>query len=314
MDLMQILGFILSIIIASSIGLFYMGLSRIVTARIQNRIGPPVWQNVIDIAKLFSKKTQIRHGLMQHLGPAFAITASITTLMFVPILRDGLFFKNLSFDGDLIFLLYIMAFGSLGMALGAGQTGNPHSAIGVSRGLAQMVGYEIPFVVAMVAIMMRHGSTNLQVLMQAQNSFSAWNMFTDPFAFAAALLAFLGMMTYAPFDVPFAPAEIAAGPAAEFGGKYLGLMMTSRSIFTFGKLVLFVDLFMGGASNMGVSGFFGILIAFGILLLKTYLLYLVPLLVGIVNPRFRTEQAISFFWKWPLAFSIIAFLQVTWSR
>ncbi len=296
----KITGFVLTPIIAFVVGVTYGGLVRNITARIQNRFGPPLWQNFFDIIKLYSKTTAINHGWMQHLGPAFAITASVTSLFFIPVLRDSEMFALLSFDGDLIFLLYMMVFGSLGMALGAGQTGNPNSVIGVSRGLSQMVGYEIPFVLALVAIMVQYQTTNLNEIIAAQSQFTDWVIFQNPLAFVAGMLAMLGMMGYAPFDVVFAPAEIASGPPAEFGGKYLALMMTSGSIFAFVKLVLFVDLFLGGADN------------FVILVIKTFALYMFPVLVGIVNPRFRTEQAIQFFWKWPTAIGILGIIVVVW--
>ncbi len=287
MDWLQIMGFILTILTAFVVGMFYGGFARKITAKIQNRLGPPVYQNFLDVVKLYSKETAINHGLMQHLGPVFAITASITTLMFVPILTHGNFFDNFTFGGDLVFLIYMMTFGQLGMALGAGQTGNPNSAIGVSRGLSQMVGYEVPWVIALVTLMMQHNTTSVTGLMAVQEASNTWLMVESPLAFIAGLLAFLGMMHYAPFDIVFAPSELASGPASEFGGKYLALMMTSSSIFTFAKLVLFVDIFMGGASNLLM------------LLVKTFILYLVPLLYGIVSHRYRTEQSIRFFWGWP---------------
>ncbi len=296
----KVAGFILSPMIAFVVGVTYGGLVRNITARIQNRFGPPLWQNLFDIIKLYSKTTAINHGWMQHLGPAFAITASVTSLFFIPVLRDSEMFSLLSFNGDLIFLLYMMVFGSLGMALGAGQTGNPNSALGVSRGLSQMVGYEIPFVLALVAIMIQYQTTNLNDIIMAQDHFTDWIMFQNPFAFIAAMLALLGMTGYAPFDVPFAPAELASGPPSEFGGKYLALMQTSRSIFAFVKLTLFANLFLGGADN------------FIILLVKTFALYMFPVMVGIVNPRFRTEQAVQFFWKWPTALGILGIIMVVW--
>ena len=77
-------------------------------------------------------------------------------------------------------------------------------------------------------------------------------------------------------------------------------MLTSRSIFTFAKLVLFVNIFFGGADNIFI------------LLIKTFLLYMIPLLIGIVNPRFRTEQAVRFFWGFPTAFGIIAVILAAW--
>jgi len=294
----SVIGIVATPVIAFIVGVLYGGAVRKITARVQNRYGPPITQNLFDIIKLYSKKTAIHHGVMQHLGPVFAITASVTSLFFIPVIKDSPYFQNFSFDGDLIFLLYMMVFGSLGMALGAGQTGNPNSAIGVSRGLSQMVGYEIPFVLALVAIMIQFKTTSINDLLVVQDHFTNWIIFQSPLAFITGILAFLGMMHYAPFDVVFAPAEIASGPPSEFGGKYLGLMMTSGSIFAFVKLVLFVDIFLGGASD------------FVTLVIKTFLLYMIPVLTGIVSPRFRTEQSILFFWKWPTFIGILAIIVV----
>lgn len=300
-----ILGFLATVFLAFVVGVFYGGFVRKITARVQNRVGPPAYQNFLDIVKLYSKRTAINHGWMQHLGPAFAITASVTSLMFIPILNGtGWFpwFENLNFKGDLVFLLYMMVFGSLGMALGAGQTGNPNSAIGVSRGLSQMVGYEIPWVLALVALMLQTKTTSLTGLLDYQVSNGTWMMFESPFAFVAAVLAMLGMFHYAPFDVPFAPAELSSGPASEFGGKYLALMMSSGSIFSFVKLVLIVDVFMGGASNLIM------------LVVKTFALYMIPVLYGIVSPRYRTEQSIRYFWGWPTFIGILGVIYAVFVR
>lgn len=293
---LNILGALATIVLAFTVGMSYGGIVRKITARIHNRMGPPWYQNFIDAAKLAGKTTAINHGIMQHLGPAFVMITSIVSLMFVPVLNNGGWFTNLNFDGDLIFLLYIMVFGPLGMALGAGQTGNPNSAIGVTRGLSQMVGFEIPWVMALVALMIQFDTTSVTGLMDVQQSTGTWLIFTSPFAFVAAVLAMLGMFRYSPFDIVGAPTELASGPMSENGGKYLFTMMSSGSIFAFVKLTLYVDIFLGGADNLIV------------LVLKTFALYMVPVLYGIVSPRYRTEQSIKFFYGWPLFFGILAIL------
>ncbi len=294
--LYSILGVLVSLILAFTVGMTYMGLSRKITARIQNRIGPPFYQNFIDAMKLYSKSTGIHHGVMHHLGPAFIMVTSVMSLMIIPILNDSAFFTNMNFHGDLIFLLYIMTFGPLGMALGAGQTGNPNSAIGVTRGLSQMVGFEIPWVMAIIALMIRYDTSSIVDIMNIQADAGRWIMFSSPFTFIAALLAMLGMFRYSPFDIVGAPTELASGPMSENGGKYLFTMMSSSSIFAFAKLTLYVNLFMGGADNLLV------------LIIKTFALYMVPLLYGTVSPRYRTEQAVRYFWGWPSFFGLLAIL------
>ncbi len=295
--LMNILGAVVTFLLAFVVGMTYGGLNRKITARIQNRKGPPFYQNFIDAFKLASKKSAIHHGVMHHLGPAFLMVSSVVTLMIVPVLTRNQWFPNLNFQGDLIFLLYIMTFGPLGMALGAGQTGNPNSAIGVTRGLSQMVGFEIPWVMALVALMIQYHTTSITGLMAVQAQSGTWLMFSSPFAFIAAILAMLGMFGYSPFDVVIAPAELASGPASENGGKYLFTMMSSGSVFAFVKLTLYVDLFLGGADNIII------------LLIKTFALYLIPVLYSNTSVRYRTEQSIRWFWGWPTFFGLLAILQ-----
>lgn len=293
----QILGALVTIVVAFVVGLTYMGLSRKITARIQNRKGPPFYQNFIDAFKLASKTSAINHGFMQHVGAAFMMITSIMSVMIVPVLTGNQWFGNLNFKGDLIFLLYIMVFGPLGMALGAGQTGNPNSAIGVTRGLSQMVGFEIPWVMALVSLMIQYHTTSIVDLIAVQQASGTWLMLSSPFAFIAAVMAMLGMFRYSPFDIVGAPTELASGPVAENGGKYLFTLMSSNSIFAFAKLTLYVDLFLGGASNIPV------------LLLKTFAIYLIPMLYGTVSPRYRTEQSVRWFWGWPVFFGFLAIIQ-----
>ncbi len=293
----NILGAIVTFLVAFIVGMTYGGLNRKITARVQNRKGPPFYQNFIDAFKLSSKETAIHHGIMHYLGPAFLMVSSVMTLLIVPVFTNNGWFPNLNFKGDLIFLIYIMTFGPLGMALGSGQTGNPNAAIGVTRGLSQMVGFEIPWVMALIALMIQYHTTSIEGLMEAQAQTGTWFMFSSPFAFIAAILAMFGMFRYSPFDIVSAPTELASGPASENGGKYLFVMMSSGSVFTFAKLTLYVDLFLGGAANLPV------------LLLKTFALYLIPILYGMTTPRYRTEQAIRWFWGWPSFFGLLAIIQ-----
>ncbi len=300
--LIKVLGAMATFILAFVVGMTYGGLVRKITARVHNRIGPPFYQNFIDAFKLYSKTSAIHHGAMHFMGPAFLMVSSIVSLMIVPVLIPGgdswynSWFTNMNAGGDLVFLIYIMVFGSLGMALGAGQTGNPNSSIGITRGLSQMVGFEIPWVMALVALMISYKTTSIVDFINIQQETGKWLMFENPFAFIAAVLAMLGMFRYSPFDIVGAPSELASGPVSENGGKFLFTMMSSGSVFSFVKLTLFVDLFMGGAENLVI------------LVIKTFALYMIPVLYGIVSPRYRTEQAVRFFWGWPTFIGLLAIL------
>ncbi len=280
-------------------GLLLGGISRTVTARIHGRMGPRVTQNFIDVWKLFRKKTSIHHGGMFWMAPMFRITGAICVLLMVPIVIGNSVTWNMSFAGDVFLLIYIMFFGCLGMALGAGNSGHPYAVIAVSRGLAQMSSYELSFSIAVVAIAVGLHTFRIEGIVAAQQAgISSWNIFRFPFASAGALLAFLPMQMAYPFGIVLAPQEIPIGPPTEYSSRFLSLMFSGRALFGVAKLVLFVSLLFGGASSW-LS-----------LFVKTFLLYMYPVVVSSVFPRFRTEQSIRFLWFVPTTLALVDLVRV----
>ncbi len=262
-------------------------------AKVQGRIGIPYWQPFLDIIKNLGKRTAISHGVMFFLGPVFRIAGGIGTLAFVPVLYGSEMFGNFTFAGDLLLAVYFVFFGQLGMALGAGESGHPYSAIGVARGLGQMTAFEVPFALAIISIVIQYDTLSIgQITAAQQGGFEHWTLFTNPLATVAAMIAFLGMTGYSPFDVVLAPNEIPIGPPTEFHSSYLALMATNQAIFAAAKLVLFMDLFFGGATNLIE------------LVIKTWAIYMVAVVVGAAFPRFRVDQSIRFFLKVPTLIGI----------
>lgn len=290
----NILSIVLTIFGALCWGLLLGGITRTIRARIHGRIGPRVTQNFIDTWKLFRKKSSIHHGGMFWMAPMFRITGAICVLLMVPIVVGQSINYNMSFAGDVFLLIYIMFFGCLGMALGAGNSGHPYSVIAVSRGLAQMSSYELSFSAAVIVLAAGLGTFRVEGIVEAQQAgITSWNIFRFPFASAAALLAFLPMQMAYPFSIVLAPQEIPIGPPTEYSSRFLSLMFSGRAIFGVAKVLLFVNLFFGGASSWWS------------LLLKTLLLYMYPVVVSSVFPRFRTEQSIRFLWFVPTALALV---------
>jgi NADH-quinone oxidoreductase subunit H len=232
---------------------------------------------------------------MFYLGPVFRLAGGIGTLMFIPVIFGSPVFGNFSFAGDVLLVIYFIFFGQLGMALGAGEGGHPYSAIGVSRGLAQMTAFEVPFTLGVIALVIQNGTLSITELVAAQQGgILSWHLFTNPLATIAALIAFLGMTMNNPFSVVTAPQEIPIGPPTEYHSNYLGMLQTNRAIFNGAKLVLYMNLFLGGATNIFE------------MVLKTFALYMMTLIVGVSFPRFRADQSIRFFLKIPAAIGVVA--------
>jgi NADH-quinone oxidoreductase subunit H len=181
---------------------------------------------------------------MFFMGPIFRIVGGIGTYLFIPAIYGSPIFSNFSFSGDLLLVMYFIFFGQLGMALGAGEGGHPYSPLGISRGLAQMSAFEVPFSLAIIAIALQYHTLSITEIVAAQQGgILHWTVFTNPLATIAALIAFLGMNMYAPFSVVIAPQEIPIGPPTEYHSMFLGLLQTNRAIFASAKLILYMNLF-----------------------------------------------------------------------
>jgi len=295
--LVKILYSLISLAVITIWGLTLGGIVRKIYARVQGRIGPPFWQPFIDIIKTYGKRTAVTHGIMFFLGPVFRIAGGIGTYLFIPAILGSTIFSNFSVSGDVLLVMYFIFFGQLGMALGAGESGHPYSAIGVARGLAQMTAFEVPFALSIIAIAIQYHTLNItSIVLAQQGSILNWTLFTNPLATIAALIAMLGMNMHNPFSVVMAPQEIPIGPPTEFHGSYLGLMQTNRGIFNAAKLVLYMNLFFGGATNIFA------------MVIKTFAIYMISVVVGVSFPRFRTDQSIKFFLSVPTLIALLAII------
>ena len=295
----QIAYALLTLFIVINYGLIMTAVVQKIGARVGGRYGIPVWQNYVDLIKNFSLRSKINHGVMFYLGPVFRLTGGIGLLLFVPTIYGSVMHQNFSYSGDLILALYFVFFGTLGMALGAGESGHPHSAIGVSRGLSQVTMAELPLALAVYSMTLQYGTLNITDIVAAQQgSIFNWTLFTNPLATLAALFAFVGTMMRSPFDVVLAPQEIPIGPPTEYHSSYLALMQTNRVLFPVAKTVIYMNLFFGGASNWAEFA------------IKVFALYMITVVIGVVHPRFRVEQSIRFFIKWGLPVGILAILVV----
>lgn len=294
----------ISLMIILNYALLLIGTMARIRAKVQGRIGQPVWQPYIDIVKNYGKRTGVSHGVMFFLGPVFRLAGGLGTYLFMPVVFGYAMFENLSFSGDLLLVMYFIFFGQLGMALGAGESGHPYSPLGVGRGLAQMTAFELPFALAVISIAAQYRTLSITEIVAAQQGgFQNWVAFTNPLAMVAGMLAFLGMSMQNPFSVVIAPQEIPIGPPTEMHSSFLGMLQTNRAIFNGAKMVLFMNLFWGGAAHPVL------IVAILIMVAKTFLIYLYVTIVGASFPRFKTEQSIRFFLGVPTIIGIIAVIQ-----
>lgn len=286
-----LLELVLMPLVAFVIGLFMVLMMRKIGARLQRRVGPPLFQPLYDIVKLYGKRTQVSHGLMHDIGIVMAVGGYVAAETLLPV--PGM--NGIAEKGGLIALLYVIMIPSLGLALGVGQCANPNGSIGISRALTAMLAYDIPFVIVIFGVAWHFGSTNLVdiIAIQQAGGIATWGAVEMPLLAIAGLFGMQAMLGKQPFEIYVAPAEIATGPMVEMGGKYLGGLFVMQSFQLYTAAVLYVTLFLGGGENWL---FF---------LIKIFAVVAIPMSIAFLFPRYRTEDLVGLLWKWPVMAALI---------
>ncbi len=267
-------------------GLATSWLDRKVTARVQMRAGPPVFQPFYDIGKLLIKETCVPAGGsigLFLLAPLIGL-AGVTLASFI--IWRGLFAPQTTFVGDLIVLLYLLTLPPLAVILGAFASRNPLASLGGSREMKLMMAYELPFVLAVLVPVIHVNSVRLGDIL----SFSAAALPSGIIAMAVAAICMQAKLTLVPFDLPEAEAELSGGAYIEYSGPPLAMFKLTRAMMLFTVPVFLVTVFAGGWIVNG--GWAASLAGFGLWLL----LIAVTIVLRNTTPRVRTDQAVRFFW------------------
>ena len=307
---MNIIAIFISPLIALITGMFFLGISRKIMARLQWRYGPPIIQPVIDVIRSFSQMS-ISHGSLFDFGIILSLTGSFVLTLFLPIGELYVFTS-----GGLIAFIYLMLLGPLGIALSGAAAANPNSSIGISRKFLLSLAYEIPMLLVFLSVMTYYGTISLVDIVKIQASsgwaIGSWTLVLPGIAYFLILPAILGVR---PFEVVKATQEISSGPVAEFGGKHLAFSTLQHALHMFVGLALFVDIFLGGWTLFGLLDFlsgtvWAVILGIIIFLLKMTVVLVIVIFINAVYPRYRIEQAMNYLLKWPTLISFIGLIIV----
>ncbi len=289
-------GFVLTV----AIGLAASWIDRKVTARVQYRVGPPVLQPLVDIIKLLGKETLIPAGTSK----ITFLAAPLAGLSSVILVSTLLWVNNINpshtFMGDLIVVLYLLTIPSISIMMGGFASGNPLASLGASREMKLILGYELPFMLAVFVPVIKSGfSIKLGdiLALQAENGVitGSWS---GALALIVAILCIQAKLALVPFDIPEAETEIVGGPLIEYSGSALAVYKLMKNMLLFTLPFFLMILFMGGLRLDGIHLLCGALKYVGLVALIT--------VIRNTNPRVRIDQAVRFFWGPVTVLAIIA--------
>ncbi|MFZ4514773.1 MAG: NADH-quinone oxidoreductase subunit NuoH [Acidimicrobiia bacterium] len=313
---------ILAIIPAGALILGYVFLLKMMS-HMQSRLGPMDpggfhgWYQLIGDGLKFVQKEDIIPAKADRrvfaLAPAVVVISTFLIFVVIPVGPD-LVVANL--DVGIFYALAVSSLSVIGVLMAGWASANKFALLGSIRAAAQLIAYELPLLLAVVAVAIQAGSLNLQqiVLAQQNGSIFGWGGIGNPFiltqilGFLIFLIAAQAELTQTPFDMPVAESELVAGYMVEYTGFRFLFFFIGEFGTAFAFAAIAATLYLGGWSVPWVHGdlanWLGPIVLFAKLMLVAFLIFW----VRFTYPRLREDQLQALAWKVLIPLALINIL------
>lgn len=324
--------------------LFAVYAERKIAGFVQDRLGPMetgkygLLQTIADILKLLQKEfitPKSADRILFALAPIVIFVAVYIGFSVIPWAPD---FLPANTHTGLFFIMAVVSIDAIGILMAGWGSNNKYALLGSIRAIAQMVSYEIPIGLALIAAVMITQTLNLNEIVYNQGilatesiyflgfwevntigGFFAWNVFQAPHLLIVYVLFFIASLAEcnrAPFDIPEAESELIGGFHTEYGGIRFAFLFLAEYAMMFLVAMLGVIIFWGGWNTpLPNIGFLKLAdwttgLVWGICwtLSKSLLVVGIQMWIRWTLPRFRADQLMRLCWKVmvPLAFVCMA--------
>ncbi|HEX2959211.1 MAG TPA: complex I subunit 1 family protein [Chitinispirillaceae bacterium] len=208
--MLKILFVFLYVLLIPLLGGLLSGIDRKVTARLQGRIGPPVFQPFFDVLKLLQKET-----LVVRKSQNFYIFFSLIFVIFTTAL--------FAWGANLLLVIFALTLSSIFFTLAGFKASSPYSFTGSQRELIQIASYEPAVLLSAIGMYMITKSFDIDTIF----------FFNKPLyiPLAGIILAYLFILPIklrkSPFDLStshHAHQELVKGITTEFSGRALAMI------------------------------------------------------------------------------------------
>jgi NADH-quinone oxidoreductase subunit H len=267
-----------------------------VMAHMQSRLGPMYaggfhgWAQLVADGIKFVQKESVTPAAADkrvfEWAPVVAILPYMAAMAAIP-LSPVLVGAHL--DAGLFFVLAVMSIGVLGSLMAGWASGNKYSLLGGLRVAAQLMSYELPFVLSAASVAVAAGTLSLTGIV---DQWSPWWLLWQLPGLVVFFIAGLAELQRPPFDMPVADSEVIFGPYTEYTGLRFALFLLAEYAGIVVLAALTTVLFLGGWSGPGPDS-----IGWIWSLLKIAIVSLVVIWVRVAFPRLRADQLQKLAWQ-----------------
>jgi NADH-quinone oxidoreductase subunit H len=207
-----------------------------------NRAGPfGIFQPLADGGKLFFKEEitpTSSNRFLFLLGPALAMIVALITSTVIPWGASyvgetrTVALQVADVDMGILIVFGIVSVGVYGIMIGGWASNNKFSLLAAIRGASQMVSYELPMGLSLIAVLFMTGSLKMSAMVEYQMQ-HGWNVLYQPLGFLIFFVCALAECNRTPFDLPEAENELNFGYHQEYSSMKLGFYLFAEYINMF---------------------------------------------------------------------------------
>ena len=295
-----------------------------------NRAGPfGILQPLADGLKLFMKEEiipQTSSRFLFILGPCLAMLTAMMTSAVIPwgsSIHFTLFGQNrivplqiADINIGILYVFGVVSMGVYGIMIGGWASNNKFSLLAALRGASQVISYELPMGLSLIALLMLTGSLKMSAIVGQQLD-SWYNVLYQPLGFFIFLVCAFAECNRTPFDLSEAENELNFGYHQEYSSMKLGFYLFAEYINMFISSAVMVTLFWGGYDipfindahlvdklGMNIVALLQGLVFF----IKIALFIFLFMWVRWTIPRFRYDQLMNLGWKGLIPLSLLNML------
>jgi NADH-quinone oxidoreductase subunit H len=267
---------------------------RKVSGRIQLRLGPQeagpagLVQTLSDTLKLILKEdiTPTRADAPVFKAMPFLVFVPAASALVVVPFAAG--WAPFDIQTGALFFLAVPGISVLGILFAGWSSNNTYASIGGVRAATQMISYELPRTLSVLALVILAGSMSTGTI---RAEWQWWWLIVLAVAFLIYFIASLAELNRGPFDLPEAESELVAGYFTDYSGiRWAIFMMAEYGGMVAAALFGAATFFGGGFGLPGVPGaiiFVAITVA-----IATAMIW-----VKWTFPRMRPDQLMTLAWK-----------------
>lgn len=270
-------------------------IERRVLALWQDRYGPNRvgWQGIFqlpaDVLKMLFKEDWIppfADRLTFLLAPVLAMSVLLISFMIVPVAPG---WQVADFDIGILFFLAMAGIAVYAVLFAGWSSDSKYSLLGAMRAAAQTLSYEVFMGLSVMGVVAVAGSFNMREIVEAQRGL--WFIVPQFLGFITFALAGIAVTHRAPFDLPEAEQELAAGYHTEYAGMKWAMFFVGEYVGIVVVSALLTTLFLGGWLGPGPAW-----LAPAWFIVKTLFFVMLFILLRAALPRPRYDHLMMAGW------------------